>query len=209
MAHQFKFWTVRPAVINAEKTEVSYDVPAMPAGTFFRRTAPGDLRVAEGGGAHPEGAHTHAIFGGNAAVPSVDVTDDHWHHLIRKNDGTIKQIAVPDSAPSHDHTGTIDALGRIMPKWLMIKVNCDDVAEGILDSAGWLKYAEFPFDEETETFGELSNETWPAAKRTAAEQKVAAGLGLALPSIIDSDVEFIYWLLDVGAYRYEKEWRHE
>ena len=188
------FWTVRPRIVDAQGT----NTVAMPdmGGAQYRTTVPGDLMVADG-------PHKHTIIGGNFGAPSVGFA--HYHWFVRKPNGQIEQITI--GAAHHVHTSDIDANSRILPELYLLLVTCDDAAYVTLTGAGWLVLAERPWEDES--FGGLSTDTWTAGKRTAAENKVEGALGLQLPAIVDTDKEFIVWLLDVGAYRYEDEAKHE
>lgn len=193
-----KFWTVRPRIVEDGVNTIAMP-GSMPPGAQWRTTVPGDLMVAGG-------AHNHCIIGGNFGAPNVG-SPGHYHWFIRKPAGQIEQITI--GAAQHNHTGDIGPNSRVLPKFYLLLVTCDDAAFTAFSNAGWLIFARRPYDAQTETFGPLSTAAWTAAKRTAAENKIANGLGLELPSMIDTDKEFIIWLLDVGAYRYEKEDKHD
>jgi len=199
-----KFWSVRLRV-TAENGANTVAIPDMPDGAQWRLTQPGDLIVAEGGPAGNE--HDHCIIGGNFGAPSSQIAIDHYHWFIRKPDKTIEQITI--GTVDHNHTSAIDAVGRVLPKFYLLLVTCDDAAYQAFMDAGWLEFAERPYDAETETFGPLDTTEWSAGVRETAENRVDNALGLELPSIIMNDKAFLIWLLDVGAHRYEQEDKHD
>jgi hypothetical protein len=199
-----KFWTVRPRIVDDEGNN-TIEIPPMPPNAAYRTTVPGDLMVASGGPAGNE--HDHCIIGGNFGAPSSQIGVDHYHWFIRKPNNEIEQITI--GAPHHTHTSAVDPIGRVLPKFYLLLVTCDDAAYQAFMDAGWLEFAERPYDEETETFGPLDTTEWSAGVREAAENRVSNALGLVLPSIINNDKEFLMWLLDVGAYRYEDESKHD
>ena len=187
------FWSVRPRVVIDDVNTVA--MPDM-GSSQWRTTVPGDLMVAGG-------PHKHAIYGGSFGAPSVGFA--HYHHFIRKPEGSIAQITI--GAAAHNHTSDIDANSRVLPAFYLLLVTCDDAAFTIFTDAGWLVLAERPWEDES--FGGLSTTTWNGTHRTAAENKVEGALGLQLPSIVDTDKEFIVWFLDVRSFRYEDEAKHE
>lgn len=198
-----QFWTVRPRIEVNDKNTIA--IPAIPEGALMRITRPGDLRVAEGGPSGNE--HDHCISGGSNGVPSSQIAIDHYHWFVRKPDGTIAQITV--GAQNHNHTAAIDSLGRVLPKFYICLVTCSDDVYQVLMDAGWIEFAERPYDAETETFGPLDQTEWGAGVRTKAENLISNNLGLVLPSVISNDKEFLIWLLDIGSYRYEDEAKHD
>ena len=133
-----KFWSVRPRIVQDDTNTVA--VPAMPQGAYYRFTVPGDLMVAEGGPSGNE--HDHTIIGGNFGAPSSQIAIDHYHWFIRKPDNTIAQITI--GAANHNHTSAIDAVGRVLPKFYLLLVTCDDAAYQAFMDAGWLEFAERP-----------------------------------------------------------------
>lgn len=201
-----QFWTVVPNA-GYGTGGLTENTPTLPAQVSARSwVMPGDLSVAEPTAG--EGNHNHLIIGSMAA-PSSEAADDHIHWIVSKPSGGVRQITV--GGTPHTHGGELQKDGNqeyVRPKYFIMLITCDESEFANLQANGVDVYAERerteivnPEGGSTWQFGALSNTVWGSAKMTAIQNRLHNALGVVLPDGIDTDREFIPWILGIGGWR--------
>ena len=212
-----KFWTVRPNGgygVGVKNGRSNYpDFPSL-VGTR-EALIPGDIRVMEPtAGA---GNHNHLIMG-SIGLPSSEAADDHYHWIIPKPGGGVRQVYIGAGTP-HNHTGELmahrGAQDYVQPKFYLVLVTCDEAEYAHLTSNGVVNVAERPGIEVDDgeggtkwVYSPLSTTTWGAGKTNAVTNWLHNQLGLQRPDIVDDDKSLIVWLLDIAGWRPEQEDKH-
>lgn len=183
------FWTIRPRAVDAEGVNYA-DLPAVPAGAWYKTTVPGDVNIATEGAA--PGDHRHLVVGG-VGVPS-NQQPDHYHWFVRHNGG-VAQVTV--GGTPHTHTGDL------LPDFYLLFIVCDDAAWAAFDAGGVVKYAEAPVSALADGFQitDLDNTPWTTAQRNAMQTRLTNVVNLSLPDEVTNGRRFIAWLLSMTLAR--------
>lgn len=170
------FWTVRPAVQDAEGGWG----PLFPVGFKARWQNNGDIRILPAGAAPAD--HKHAISGCYA------LGSNHGHYVVywqtESDEVTVKQDFFGGGTP-HDH------VDNSLPDHFMVFIVCTSAMydQLLIDVPSILILGENEIiaDEEgTGAIGGVDNTTWTAGERTDWEN-IFANFGLELPEKVQSD----------------------
>ena len=176
------FWTIRPAVQDAEGEWQ----PSFPAGFKSKWVNPCDIRILPAGDAPAD--HKHGISG------TIALGSNHGHYVFYRENGAVYQEHF-GGGTAHDHD-EVQA-----PDYYMVFVVCTTAMAQYLQSEVpniiVTGVCEITASEDgSGTIGDIINTTWDSAEREEWETRFA-NFGVTLPDGVTNDRRLTTWVLNM------------